>query len=136
MITVSRFRLAYCIAKARPREAPFKLQASRLLLSPLLIAIRVAMPSTHFSYASEELRDLAASILDYAKTRGATSAEAEVSEGFGQTVDHCGASGRLALHDDDDRGDLVILAEIHHADALRVEPVRGLGAHSASSNNC
>jgi len=44
------------------------------------------MPSTRFSYASDQLRDLAASILDYAKSRGATAAEAEVSEGFGQTV--------------------------------------------------
>ena len=44
------------------------------------------MPSSRFSYASEQLRDIAASVLDYAKTRGATSAESEVSEGFGQTV--------------------------------------------------
>ena len=44
------------------------------------------MPSTRFTYASDHLRDLAASVLDYAKSRGATAAEAEVSEGFGQTV--------------------------------------------------
>ena len=44
------------------------------------------MPSTRFSYAPDQLRDLASMVLDYAKTRGATSAESEVSEGFGQTV--------------------------------------------------
>ena len=44
------------------------------------------MPSSRFSYTANQLRDVAASILDYAKTRGATSAETEVSEGFGQTV--------------------------------------------------
>jgi PmbA protein len=44
------------------------------------------MPSSRFSYTSDHLRDLASSVLDYAKTRGATSAETEVSEGFGQTV--------------------------------------------------
>src|SRR3954468_13475352 len=44
------------------------------------------MPSSRFSYAPEQLRALASSVLDYAKTRGASAAEAEVSEGFGQTV--------------------------------------------------
>ena len=44
------------------------------------------MPSTRYSYSAEQLRDIASSILEYAKTRGATSAESEVSEGFGQTV--------------------------------------------------
>jgi PmbA protein len=44
------------------------------------------MPSTRYSYSAAELRDIASSILEYAKTRGATSAESEVSEGFGQTV--------------------------------------------------
>jgi PmbA protein len=44
------------------------------------------MPSSRFSYASEQLRDIASSILDYAKARGATAAEAEVSEAVGQTV--------------------------------------------------
>ena len=44
------------------------------------------MPSSRFSYSSDQLRDIAASVLDYAKTRGATSSETEVSEGFGQTV--------------------------------------------------
>jgi PmbA protein len=44
------------------------------------------MPSSRFSYTSDQLREIAASVLDYAKSRGATSAETEVSEGFGQTV--------------------------------------------------
>src|SRR5687767_15905810 len=44
------------------------------------------MPSSRFSYAPDQLRDIAASVLDYAKERGATAAESEVSEGFGQTV--------------------------------------------------
>jgi PmbA protein len=44
------------------------------------------MPSTRFSYAFDQLRDIASTVLEYAKTRGATSAECEVSEGFGQTV--------------------------------------------------
>ncbi|HUP93777.1 MAG TPA: metalloprotease PmbA [Burkholderiales bacterium] len=44
------------------------------------------MPSTRYSYSAGQLRDIASSILEYAKTRGVTSAESEVSEGFGQTV--------------------------------------------------
>ena len=44
------------------------------------------MPSSRFSYSPERLRELAQSVLDHAKSRGATSAETEVSEGFGQTV--------------------------------------------------
>src|SRR5687767_11849647 len=44
------------------------------------------MPSSRFSYARGQLLELAKSILDYAKTRGATACETEVSEGFGQTV--------------------------------------------------
>ncbi len=44
------------------------------------------MPSSHFSYSADQLRDIATTLLDYAKTRGATSSEMEVSEGFGQTV--------------------------------------------------
>jgi PmbA protein len=44
------------------------------------------MPSSRFSYTDDTLRELATTILDYAKSRGATATEAEVSEGFGQTV--------------------------------------------------
>ena len=44
------------------------------------------MPSSRFSYSADRLRDIAQSVLDFASSRGATSAETEVSEGFGQTV--------------------------------------------------
>lgn len=44
------------------------------------------MPSSRFSFPAEQLRDIAVTVLDYAKSRGATSYECEVSEGFGQTV--------------------------------------------------
>jgi PmbA protein len=44
------------------------------------------MPSSRFSYSADRLREIAQSVLDHAKSRGATSAETEVSEGFGQTV--------------------------------------------------
>jgi PmbA protein len=44
------------------------------------------MPSSRFSYSADQLRDLATTVLDHAKARGATAAESEVSEGFGQTV--------------------------------------------------
>jgi PmbA protein len=44
------------------------------------------MPSSRFSYASEQLREIAVAVLEYAKSRRATAFECEVSEGFGQTV--------------------------------------------------
>src|SRR5688500_13985197 len=44
------------------------------------------MPSSRFSYSADRLREIAQNVLDHAKSRGATSAETEVSEGFGQTV--------------------------------------------------
>lgn len=44
------------------------------------------MPDTGFSHDSAKLKSLAQDVLDYARTRGATSAETEVSEGYGQTV--------------------------------------------------
>jgi PmbA protein len=44
------------------------------------------MPSSRFSYSADQLRDLASTVLEHAKARGATAAESEVSEGFGQTV--------------------------------------------------
>src|SRR5215212_5244111 len=46
----------------------------------------LSMPSSRFSYTDAHLRDIASSVLDYAKSRGATACETEVSEGFGQTV--------------------------------------------------
>ncbi|OYW31842.1 MAG: metalloprotease PmbA [Methyloversatilis sp. 12-65-5] len=39
-----------------------------------------------FSYTDESLRDIAQDLLDHARTGGATAAEVDVSEGFGQSV--------------------------------------------------
>lgn len=42
--------------------------------------------NTAFSHPHEELQRIAAEVLDHARTLGASAAETEVSEGFGQTV--------------------------------------------------
>ena len=42
--------------------------------------------NTAFSHPQEELRHIADQVLDHARALGATAAETEVSEGFGQTV--------------------------------------------------
>lgn len=44
------------------------------------------MPDNGFSHDSAKLKSLARDVLDYASGRGATSAETEVSEGYGQSV--------------------------------------------------
>ncbi len=44
------------------------------------------MPNTGFAYDSATLQSLTRDALDYARERGATAAEVEVSEGFGQSV--------------------------------------------------
>jgi PmbA protein len=44
------------------------------------------MASNPFSYTDDTLKQLVTDALAHAKTRGATAADAEVSEGFGQTV--------------------------------------------------
>ena len=44
------------------------------------------MPNTGFSHDSGRLQSLTRDALDYARQKGATAAEAEVSEGYGQTV--------------------------------------------------
>lgn len=44
------------------------------------------MASNLFSYTADTLKQLVTDALHYAKERGATAADAEVSEGFGQTV--------------------------------------------------
>ncbi len=44
------------------------------------------MPKNGFTHDSDTLRVLTRDALDYARSRGATAAEAEVSEGYGQTV--------------------------------------------------
>ncbi|HET6492794.1 MAG TPA: metalloprotease PmbA [Burkholderiales bacterium] len=44
------------------------------------------MPDTRFSHPADKLKQIASDVLHYATERGASAAEAEVSEGFGQTV--------------------------------------------------
>ena len=44
------------------------------------------MPDSHFSFSADQLKQIARDVLDYAAKRGASAAESEVSEGFGQTV--------------------------------------------------
>jgi PmbA protein len=44
------------------------------------------MPDTRFSYSADKLKEIASDVLNYATQCGASAAEAEVSEGFGQTV--------------------------------------------------
>src|SRR5687768_8813738 len=44
------------------------------------------MPDTRFTHTLDRLKELAHQVLKYAAARGATAAESEVSEGFGQTV--------------------------------------------------
>ena len=44
------------------------------------------MSASQFSFSADKLKQIATDVLDYARSRGASSAEAEVSEGAGQTV--------------------------------------------------
>jgi PmbA protein len=44
------------------------------------------MANTQFSYSAAALKQIAQDILDHAQKQGATAADTEVSEGFGQTV--------------------------------------------------
>jgi PmbA protein len=44
------------------------------------------LASSEFTYSADTLRQIARDVLDYARERGATAAETEVSEGFGQSV--------------------------------------------------
>ena len=44
------------------------------------------MASSEFTHSADTLRQIARDVLDYARDRGATAAETEVSEGFGQGV--------------------------------------------------
>lgn len=54
-----------------------------------------------FSYSQDQLRSIAAQILDYARSRGATACETDVSEGFGQTVSvRCGEVETLEYNRD------------------------------------
>ena len=44
------------------------------------------MPDSQFSHSFDQLRQIAQAVLDHAKAKGASAAESEVSEGFGQSV--------------------------------------------------
>jgi PmbA protein len=44
------------------------------------------MPDTHFTHTDDKLREIARDVLEHAVKQGASAAETEVSEGFGQTV--------------------------------------------------
>lgn len=44
------------------------------------------MPESRFSHSDDVLKQMARDALDYARAHGASAAEAEVSEGYGQTV--------------------------------------------------
>ncbi|MGQ0750364.1 MAG: metalloprotease PmbA [Betaproteobacteria bacterium] len=44
------------------------------------------MPDTRFTHSLDKLKEFANAVLGYAQERGASAAETEVSEGFGQTV--------------------------------------------------
>ncbi|KAB2308398.1 metalloprotease PmbA [Betaproteobacteria bacterium SCN2] len=44
------------------------------------------MSNSHFSYTQDKFRKIARQVLDHARAAGATAADTEVSEGFGQTV--------------------------------------------------
>ncbi len=44
------------------------------------------MSASQFSFSADKLKQIATDVLDYARQRGASSAETEVSEGAGQTV--------------------------------------------------
>ena len=45
-----------------------------------------AVPASAFSHSIDQLRQIAADVLDHARSLGASAAETEVSEGFGQNV--------------------------------------------------
>ncbi len=46
----------------------------------------IIVPSTEFTHETATLKQIASDVLEYARGRGATAAETEVSEGFGQGV--------------------------------------------------
>ncbi|MCL2523009.1 MAG: metalloprotease PmbA [Betaproteobacteria bacterium] len=58
-------------------------------------------PAAAFSYPFATLQQLAADVLDHARKQGATACEADVSEGFGQTVGvRCGAVETIEFNRD------------------------------------
>lgn len=65
-----------------------------------------------FSYSQTQLRKIAGEILDYARSRGATACETDVSEGFGQTVSvRCGEVETLEYNRDKGLGVSVYLGQ-------------------------
>src|SRR5437016_13282116 len=46
----------------------------------------MAVPATRFPLATDALSDIASDVLRHAKAGGATAAETEISQGFGQSV--------------------------------------------------
>jgi len=58
-----------------PGSTPLHFQASEETLA-----------SSEFTHSADILRQIARDVLDYARERGATAAETEASEGFGQSV--------------------------------------------------
>jgi PmbA protein len=67
---------------------------------------------TSFNYSQAQLRDIARDILDYARTRGASACETDVSEGCGQTVSvRCGEIETLEYNRDKGIGVTVYLGQ-------------------------
>ncbi len=70
------------------------------------------MPNNGFTHDSDKLRSLARDALAYARERGATAAEAEVSEGCGQTVTvRCGEVETIEYNRDKGIGVSVYLGQ-------------------------
>ena len=65
-----------------------------------------------FGYRKSQLQDIAQDILAYAASRGATACEADVSEGFGQSVSvRCGAVETVEYNRDKGVGVTVYLGQ-------------------------
>ena len=70
------------------------------------------MPNNGFTHDSDKLRSLTRDALAYARERGATAAEAEVSEGYGQTVTvRCGEVETIEYNRDKGIGVSVYLGQ-------------------------
>lgn len=72
----------------------------------------MASKKNGFNYSQQQLRDMAQDILDYARSRGATACETDVSEGCGQTVSvRCGEIETLEYNRDKGVGVTVYLGQ-------------------------
>jgi len=70
------------------------------------------MSDNRFSYSADTLKQIAQDALDYAKQRGASAAETEVSEGFGQTVTvRCGEVETIEYNRDKGMGVTVYIGK-------------------------